>query len=295
VIQSKTNLLCGVSILLMVGCVSLSAQSSTAQEEKNKTMALNWWRDVVANGRLDSASNYMADDYVEHDPNIGGGRKEFAQYYGHSAARANPNAKPVMSFGKGDYAVLVWEHDDKDAGGKPIKYNTYDILLARNGKIQEHWNDVKRNDSALESVSQPASGQPPAESLKNSPEEQKNEQFVLNMYRDVLQYHHFELAPKYMAADYIQHNALDPQGRDPLIHELSERFKPEPLQPEMKNKPALVITKGAIVLMMTSRPVKDAKDASKTYTQNHFEMIRVQHGLAQEHWDSSVGPGGSRN
>jgi hypothetical protein len=26
-----------------------------------------------------------------------------------------------MAFGKGDYVVLVWEHDDKDAKGKPIK------------------------------------------------------------------------------------------------------------------------------------------------------------------------------
>jgi len=289
--RSKINLRCGISILFMFGCTS-----AMAQEQKNKTMVLNWWRDVVANGRVDSAAKYMADDYVEHDPNIGGGRKEFAQYYGRSAVRPNPNAKPVMSFGKGEYVVLVWEHDDKDAKGKPIKYNTYDIELVRKGKIQEHWNDVKRNDSALESIDQTApSGPPPAASLKNNPEEQKNEQFVLNMYRDVLQYHHFELAPKYMAADYIQHNPSDPQGRDPLIEELSERFKPEPLQPEMKNKPGLVITKGDIVLMMTSRPVKDAKDPSKTYIQNHFEMIRVQNGLAQEHWDSSIGTGGSRN
>jgi predicted SnoaL-like aldol condensation-catalyzing enzyme len=293
--RSKANLFCSVWIVLVFGFPSLMAQSSTAQEEKNKYMVLNWWREVVASGHVDSVSKYMTDDYVEHDPNIGGGRKEFPEYHRRNAEHANPSAKPVMSFGKGDYVALVWEQADKDSAGKPIKYNAYDILLVRNAKIQEHWNDVKRNDSALESVNQPSSGQPPAESLKNSPEEQKNEQFVLNMYRDVLQYHHFELAPKYMAADYIQHNPTDPQGRDPLIHELSERFKPEPLQPEMKNKPALVITKGDIVLMMTPRPVKDTKDPSKTYTQNHFEMIRVQNGLAQEHWDSSVGPGGSRN
>jgi len=128
-----------------------------------------------------------------------------------------------------------------------------------------------------------------------TPDEQKNQELVLNLYRDVLQYHHFELAPKYMAADYIQHNPTRPQGRDPFIEELKTQFKPEPLQPEMKNKPALVITKGDIVLMMTTRQVKDVKDPSKTYELNHFEMIRVQNGLAQEHWDNSIGPGGTRN
>ena len=128
-----------------------------------------------------------------------------------------------------------------------------------------------------------------------TPEEQKNQDLVLNLYRDVLQYHHFELASKYMAADYIQHNPTDPQGRDGLMEELSARFKPEPLQPEMKNKPNLVITKGDIVLMLTTRKVRDPKDPSETHDLNHFEMVRVQNGMAQEHWDSSIGPGGTRN
>ena len=128
----------------------------------------------------------------------------------------------------------------------------------------------------------------------NTPEEQKNEQLVLDMYRDVLQYHHFELAPKYMAADYIQHNPTDPQGRDPLMEELAKRFQPEPLQPQMKNVPEMVITKGDIVLMMTKRQLKDPADPSRTYAAYHFEMVRVQNGLAQEHWDSSIGPSGKR-
>ena len=131
--------------------------------------------------------------------------------------------------------------------------------------------------------------------MKNTPPEQKNEELVLNLYRDVLGYHHFELASKYMAADYIQHNYTDPQGRDPLMAFIGQRFpNPEPLQPEMKNKPTLVITKGDIVLMMTTRKVKDPKNPEKMMEVNHFEMVRVQNGLAQEHWDNSVGAAGGR-
>ena len=70
---------------------------------------------------------------------------------------------------------------------------------------------------------------------------------------------------------------------------------PEPLQPQMKNRPQLIITKGDIVLMMSTRQVKDPNDPSKTYQANHFEMVRVENGLAKEHWDSSIGPGGKRN
>jgi predicted SnoaL-like aldol condensation-catalyzing enzyme len=134
-----------------------------------------------------------------------------------------------------------------------------------------------------------------AAEFKNTPQEQKNQELVLNLYRDVLQYHHFELASKYMAADYIQHNYTDPQGRDPLMDFLRERFpNPEPLQPQMKAVPNLVITKGDIVLMMNTRKVKDPNDPSKTFEVNHFEMVRVKDGIAQEHWDSSIGPGGKR-
>jgi predicted SnoaL-like aldol condensation-catalyzing enzyme len=136
-----------------------------------------------------------------------------------------------------------------------------------------------------------------AQQFTNTAEEQKNEDLVLNLYRDVLQYHHFELASKYIAADYIQHNYSDPQGRDPLMEHIQKErpSPPEPLQPQMKNRPQLIITKGDIVLMMSSRQVKDPNDPSKTYQANHFEMVRVENGLAKEHWDSSIGPGGKRN
>ena len=62
----------------------------------------------------------------------------------------------------------------------------------------------------------------------------------------------------------------------------------------MKARPNLILTKGDTVLMMTSRMAKDPGDPSKTYMQNHFEMVRVGDGLAQEHWDNSIGAGWAR-
>jgi predicted SnoaL-like aldol condensation-catalyzing enzyme len=94
------------------------------------------------------APKYMADDYVEHNPNIGDNRAAFVAYFGKTPARAiQPTLpkQPVKAFGKNDYVVLIWEHDDKDQTGKPIKYNTYDILRMQNGKIQEHWDGEKKN------------------------------------------------------------------------------------------------------------------------------------------------------
>jgi predicted SnoaL-like aldol condensation-catalyzing enzyme len=291
----KTKPLAG-ALALAFGCGCLLAQTNTSQERKNLKMSLNWWREVITFGHSELASKYMADDYVEHNPNVGANRAAFVAFVGKTLKRHIQAAlprPPVTAFGKNDFVVLVWEHDDRDQSGKGIEYNTFDILRFRNGKIQEHWNGEKEDPSSSGTAF--GVGAPIVTQFTLTPEEQKNQEMVLNMYRDVLRYRHFELASKYMAADYIQHNPTDPQGRDGLMEELSGPFKPEPLQAEMKNKPGLVVTKGDIVLMMTPRPTKDPRDPSKTYELNHFEMVRVQNGLAQEHWDSSIGPGGTRN
>ncbi|MEQ1886844.1 MAG: ester cyclase, partial [Bryobacteraceae bacterium] len=235
--------------------------------------------------------------YVEHNPNVSKpGLAGYVEYYNAKktstpALRVLP-AAPAQTFAKGDYVVMVWTHDDVDGKGAKFQYNSYDVLRIQNGKIQEHWDDKPKTESTAPVVTTVST----FPQFKNSPDEQKNEDIVIGLYRDVLQYHHFELAPKYMAANYIQHNYTDPQGRDPLMEHIQHErpSEPEPLQPQMKNRPQLIVTKGNITLMMTTRQAKDPSDAAKTYPFNHFEMVRVESGFAQEHWDSSIGPGGKR-
>lgn len=284
----------GGALALAFSCGCLMAQSDTPQEKKNLNTAVKCWREIVTFGHADMASKCMAADYIEHDPNMGGNLASFVAFVGKTPARpVKAEPKPGVAFAKGDFVVLAWQRDSTDKTGKAYQYTTFDILRMNNGKIQEHWDAEKRDPASAVTVLPPAA--PITAQFTLSPEEQKTQELVLDLYRDVLGYHHFELASKYMAADYIQHNYTDPQGRDGLMEELGKRFKPEPLQPEMKNKPALTITQGDIVLMMSTRMVKDANDPSKNYNQNHFEMVRVQNGIAQEHWDSSIGAGGARN
>jgi predicted SnoaL-like aldol condensation-catalyzing enzyme len=141
---SKASLLAGALTLAVFCCAPLVAQSNSAQESKNQQMVLNWYRDVIMSGHVDQASKYMADDYIEHDPTISGGRAGFLQHY--SSALARPaQAKPVEAFAKGDYVVLTWEHSDKDPQtSTPYKYFTYDVVRVKDGKIQEHWDNAKR-------------------------------------------------------------------------------------------------------------------------------------------------------
>ena len=63
-LRSKTSLASAL-VLLSFSCPLMLAQSSTPQEEKNKDLVLNWWREVIAFYHVDLAPKYMADDYVE--------------------------------------------------------------------------------------------------------------------------------------------------------------------------------------------------------------------------------------
>jgi predicted SnoaL-like aldol condensation-catalyzing enzyme len=39
--------------------------------------------------------------------------------------------------------------------------------------------------------------------------------------------------------------------------------------------------------MMFDREAKDPADPSKTYKYNSFDMVRVDKGMIQEHWDAA--------
>jgi predicted SnoaL-like aldol condensation-catalyzing enzyme len=132
-----------VLVLLATGCISLFGQSP--QEAKNQELATNWYREVVLSGHVDQASKYIADDYIEHDPRISGGKSGFLRYYQNASARP-AEAKQITAFGQGDYVVIVWSRADKDPkSSTPYNYTTYDVVRIKNGKIQEHWNNAKQN------------------------------------------------------------------------------------------------------------------------------------------------------
>lgn len=142
-------LLMGCAFMLAAaGGGALMAQGNPAQEEKNKELVLNWWREVVTFGHVELANKYMADDYIEHNPNYAGGRKEFVAYFGKTPAKPiQPQLpkQPDRAFTKGDYVVLVWELDGEEKTGKAFKYNTFDIVRVQNGKIAEHWDGAPKN------------------------------------------------------------------------------------------------------------------------------------------------------
>ncbi len=294
--KARMMRLFAAALLVAAGGSALTADAGpmTSAEQGNLKFVLDWWRDVLQARHLDLAPNYQAENYIQHNINVPTGRAGFVQFFGRLGAPINPipeklASPPVVQFAKGDFVVLIWERDGKDPAdpSKTYKYNTYDMLRIEQGKVQEHW------DYAIKTKGGPTGGAPDGIDYDKvkfdfSAQEKKNLEIATVEFKDILQYGHTELAEKVMAPTYIQHNPNVPTGRAAFVEFFSRIRKPEPIQAEWKNKPTLMFASGSYVFLIVKRAEKDPDDPSKTYPAYWFDMVRVDNGMIQEHWDSAT-------
>jgi predicted SnoaL-like aldol condensation-catalyzing enzyme len=291
-----TTSVCAVLMALTLNIKPAMAQSRTmtAQEQANLKLVSDWWREVIQAGHVELAEKYMAEDYLQHNPNINTGRAAFVQVFGRRAAREiapTLTPAPVIQFAKGDYVVFVWEREAKDPMGVAYKYNFFDLVRVENGKVQEHWDSVFKNPPA---AGQPAPGivtqglGPKPVAPRNSADEQKVDDIAKIEFKDILQYGHLELADKVIAPGYIQHNPNVPGGRAGFVEFFRPFAKPEPIQAQWKDEPELIVTSGNLVFYMMRRFSAEPSDPTKAYKWNWFDMVRVDNGMIQEHWDMAM-------
>jgi len=127
-------------------------------------------------------------------------------------------------------------------------------------------------------------------------QEKKNLDMVLDWWRVVIQNRQLDQAPKYQAEDYIQHNPNVPTGRAGFVEFFSKLPKPQGVDPaKLANPPVVMGAKGDFVWLIFETESKDPRDPSKTYHSNSFDVIRIQNGKVQEHWDSAMKMKGSGN
>lgn len=110
-----------------------------------------------------------------------------------------------------------------------------------------------------------------------------NKKLVFDFWREVLQARNMDLAPQYMAEDYIQHNPNVPSGRQPFMNFFG-RFETQPVRPEIDNLVTL-IAEGDLVILAFRRELPDPRNPEQTYTTTWFDMLRIEDGKIAEHWD----------
>ncbi|MFI5154001.1 MAG: ester cyclase [Chitinophagales bacterium] len=115
----------------------------------------------------------------------------------------------------------------------------------------------------------------------------QNKKLVYDFWREVLEAGHLELAEKYMAETYMQHNPNVPTGRKAFVEFFSKFKKPIPIVDTIKAPLVTILAEADLVLLCFVREIKDPNDESKKYTTTWFDMLRVENGKIAEHWDSA--------
>jgi predicted SnoaL-like aldol condensation-catalyzing enzyme len=115
-----------------------------------------------------------------------------------------------------------------------------------------------------------------------------NKRLVYDFWREVFEAGHMELAEKYMAEGYIQHNPNVPTGRAAFIDFFSKNVTPGAIQPRVKAPLVAILADGDLVVLAFAREAPDPKDPAKKYTTTWFDMFRLEGGKIAEHWDPAT-------
>lgn len=112
-----------------------------------------------------------------------------------------------------------------------------------------------------------------------------NKRLVYDFWREVFEGGHMELAEKYMAESYIQHNPNVPTGRAAFVEFFTKLRKPKPIEPRIAGPLVSVTAERDLVTLSFVREYTDPRDASRKYTTTWFDMFRIENGKIAEHWD----------
>ncbi len=121
-------------------------------------------------------------------------------------------------------------------------------------------------------------------------QDKRNLTFVLDWWREAIQGGHLDLSSKYQADDYIQHNPNVPTGRAAFVSFFENVVGVKPANPipaALAPAPVVSGAKGDFVFLIFEQQSPDPRDATKSYHHNSFEVLRLQNGKVQEHWDSA--------
>ena len=119
--------------------------SADAKLAANKRFVYDFWREVFEGGHLEFADKYMAESYIQHNPNVPTGRAAFVDFFTRvrKPAPIEPRIKAplVAVVAEGDYVILSFAREYADPKDATKKYSTtwFDMFRLENGKIAEHW------------------------------------------------------------------------------------------------------------------------------------------------------------
>ncbi|HLH43444.1 MAG TPA: nuclear transport factor 2 family protein [Bryobacteraceae bacterium] len=139
-------------IFLLLIPALVQAQSDLSGAAQNKKLVADFYRLVFEPRNPDLIEQYVAADFVEHNPMMQSGREALVKFIQSLPRPVNhdvgPEMKipPVYTIAEGDLVTFVFKWRTPDPKDKTKAYDrfTFDMFRIQNGKIAEHWDGETR-------------------------------------------------------------------------------------------------------------------------------------------------------
>ncbi len=135
--------LLSVSALLMLIALPAHAKSprNLELEEANRKLVVDFYNRFFNEHDVASASPTIAEDYIQHNPDVPNGRAPLVEYFtGFFKDNPNSKARIVRTTTDGD---LVWLHVHSTNNADDRGQAVVDIFRVKDGKIVEHWDVIQ--------------------------------------------------------------------------------------------------------------------------------------------------------
>jgi predicted SnoaL-like aldol condensation-catalyzing enzyme len=128
-----------------------NAQSPQSQMERNKALVLDFWRVVFEAQNAEAAKTYLAEDYIQHNPNVPTGRAGFIDFFSKIWKQPKPveatlRNPPALVMAEGDLVTLVFKRQVPEPADTTKRYEAFwfDVLRVKDGKLVEHWDNATK-------------------------------------------------------------------------------------------------------------------------------------------------------
>ena len=120
----------------------------------NKRLVYDMYRVVLQAGLAGRAHEFIAEDYIQHNPNAAQGLAGLVDYV--RATRPERAIKDtlelplIMLLAEGDYVTTAFVRPEKDAAGETYYSSWFDLYRIADGKIAEHWDPMLKSDPKID-------------------------------------------------------------------------------------------------------------------------------------------------
>lgn len=129
-------------------------QSEDPALEANKRLVYDMYRIVLQAGLADRAGEFIAEDYIQHNPNADQGLAGVQEYIRNTRPEREIEDRlelPMIHImAEGNHVTIAFLRLNEDAEGNGHYSTWFDLFRIEDGLIAEHWDPMLKSDEQID-------------------------------------------------------------------------------------------------------------------------------------------------